>query len=173
MRNDWCIVLLIGAALCASSARAGSTADDLAQIEAEHAVLKARLRVLETRAQMAARQAEIDRHVPAAGRSTAPSVSSIEGVSGKLRATVLLDNGQVAEVVEGDTLPNGQRVLSIQSDGVVVQGPDKKRVRLKPAGDAGSRDPAFTVATEGGTPPADKLPVPAMPPVSARPGPAR
>lgn len=169
MRNDWCVIL-IGAALCASSARAGSTADDLAQIEAQHAVLKARLRVLETRAQMAARQAEIDRHVPAISRAT-PSVSSIEGVSGKLHATVLMDNGHVAEVVPGDTLPNGMRVVSIASDGVVVQGRDKKRVRLKPAGDAGSRDPVLTMATESSPSLGDKLP--ALPPMPPRAGAVR
>src|SRR5205814_716913 len=46
MRNDLsAIVLMVCASLGASAARAGSTADDLAQIEAQHVVLKARVRL--------------------------------------------------------------------------------------------------------------------------------
>lgn len=123
--------IVLACALAACVARA-STADDLAQIEAQHAVLKARLRVLETRAQMAAREADIQRYAPAAERG-GPSVESIEGVDGRMQATVLLANGRSVEVVAGDVLPNGMRVVSIRPDGVVVQRLDKKRLRLPPA----------------------------------------
>jgi type IV pilus biogenesis protein PilP len=139
MPSKWRIGFKVAAVACAvlASAAAGaagtaSTAEELAQIEAQHAVLKARLRVLETRAQMAAREADIQRYAPATEHG-APSVDSIEGVDGKLKATLMLDNGRFAEVAAGDVLPNGMKVVSIRPDGVVVQRPDKKRVRLQPA----------------------------------------
>ena len=167
MRNEWCIVLLVGATLCALPARAGSTADDLAQIEAQHAVLKARLRVLETRAQMAARQADIDRHV--SSRSTLrPSVASIEGVSGKFRATLRMGDEHAMEVVAGDTLANGMRVVSITADAVVLQASNRRKLRLSPTGDLGERAPSVTLASHAPASPAgDRLPaVPSMPPRS-------
>lgn len=170
MRNDWSVVLIVCAALGAAPAWAGSTADDLARIEAQNAVLKARLRVLETRAQMAARQADIERHAPALDRST-PTVGSIEGMNDKLRATVLLDGSRRVEVVAGDVLPNGMRVVSIRPDGVVVRGADRKRVRLNPAAHAGGSDPAFTFSAEASAPRAERPPV--MPPMPARPGASR
>lgn len=183
MRSDWSVVLIVGAALCiASAAKAGSTADDLAQIEAQHAVLKARLRLLETRAQMAARQADIERYAPVEDKS-APTVGGIEGVNGKLQATVVMDNGHVSEVVQGDQLPNGMRVVSIRPDGVVVQRADKKQVRLKPVADAGREagfpaevnvplPPTLPSPQAMSNPPAMSTPqaMPTLPPMPPRPG---
>lgn len=173
MRNEWGVALVVCAALAASGAHAGSTADDLAQIEAEHVLLKARLRVLETRAQIAARRADIDRLTPAGQRSTAPTVGSIEGLSGQLHATLVLDNGQQAEVRQGDVLPNGMRVVSIQSDGVVVLTSARKRMRLKPADEAVARTPGPAGVTEHAAPLGERTPVmPPMPQVAATSQPA-
>ena len=169
-RNDWIVVLVACTILVATPARAGSTADDLARIEAEHMVLKARLRVLETRAQMAARQADIERYGPGAQGSGLPTVAGIEGSGEKLQATVLMGNGYATEVLQGDTLPNGMRVVSIRHDGVVVRGADRKRVRLKPASEQpDGRGPTLTVASEPAVPAAIPT-MPVMPPAPPRPG---
>jgi len=190
MRNDWSAIgLMVCAVFGASAARAGSTADDLAQIEAQHVVLKARLRVLETQAQMAARQAEIERHGPVAEGSM-PTLGGVEGVGDKLYATVYMENGYIAEVRAGDVLPNGMRVLSIRPSSVLVQKSDKTRMRLKPAG-----EPARSAVNFGGggpvplpfadappramppsmppTMPAAERPVPGSVPMSGRAGAAR
>jgi type IV pilus biogenesis protein PilP len=183
MRNDWsAIALMVCASFGASAAHAGSTADDLAQIEAQHVVLKARLRVLETQAQMAARQAEIERHGPVA-EGTMPTLGGVEGVGDKLYATVYLENGYVAEVRTGDMLPNGMRVLSIRPDNVLVQRSDKTRVRLKPAGEPPrSAAPTFSAAGPASLPfadaprptmPAAEKPLPAGAPMPGRAGAAR
>lgn len=166
-RNGWIAALGACTILASAPARAGSTADDLARIEAEHMVLKARLRVLETRAQMAARQADIERYRPGAHGSSVPTVAGIEGAGAKLQATVLMGNGYVTEVLPGDTLPNGMRVVSIRHDGVVVQGADRRRVRLKPSTEQpDGREPALLPASEPAAAPAA---VPVMPP-APRPG---
>jgi type IV pilus biogenesis protein PilP len=134
MRNKWSALLACCALFGLSAAHAGSTADDLAQIEAENLIAKARLRLVETQAQIALRQADIERQAPLI-QAGVPTVVGIEGMVGKLWATLNLDNGSVAEVRAGDALPNGMRVVSIAPEGVVVQTADKKRVRLKPAGE--------------------------------------
>ncbi len=134
MRNEWNALLVCGALLGSCAAHAGSTADDLAQIEAEHVLAKARLRLVETQAQIAARRADIQRQAPVS-QTGMPTVAGIEGMAGKLGATLQLDNGFVAEVKVGDTLPNGMRVVSIAPGGVVVRTASNRRVRLMPAGD--------------------------------------
>ena len=183
MRNDWsAIVLMVCASLGASAARAGSTADDLAQIEAQHVVLKARLRVLETQAQMAARQAEIERHGPVA-EGGMPTLGGVEGVGDKLYATIYMENGYIVEVRTGDMLPNGMRVLSVKPSNVLVQKADKTRVRLKPAGEpprgtglnfsaAGAASLPFGDAPPPTMPAAEK-PLPAGAPMPGRAGAAR
>jgi type IV pilus biogenesis protein PilP len=167
-RSEWLAVLAACAVLVAAPARAGPTADDLARIEAEHMVLKARLRVLETRALMAARQADIERYEPGVQGSGMPTVAGIEGASGKLQATVLMGNGFTTEVLQGDMLPNGMRVVSIRHDGVVAQGADRKRVRLKPASEQpDGRGPTLTVASDpAAAPGVERMPV--MPPAPPR-----
>lgn len=167
MRSEWSIALVFFAALAGPLARAGSMADELAQIESEHVLLKAKLRVLETRAQMAARQGDIERLTPAGQRTKVPTVDGVEGLAGKLRATLTLDNGQQAEVRQGDALPNGMRVVSIQSDGVVVLTTARKRVRLKPTEEAAVRNLSPIGAADYLAPRQERMPIlPPMPQTS-------
>jgi len=198
MPSEWNVMLTnrLNAllALCAlfglPAAYAGSTADDLAQIEAEYVVAKARLRLVETQAQIAARRADIERQAPLieAGR---PMVAGIEGMVGNLWATLQLENGSMAEVKVGDTLPNGLRVVSIAPAGVVVRTASNKRVRLKPTGEmpvnqaaaSMQRGVAPTVLYPASPPPMvmslpplpppQATPLPATPRAQATPGPGR
>jgi type IV pilus biogenesis protein PilP len=147
---------------------AASTADDLARIEAEHVVAKARLRLVETQAQIAARQADIERQAPLV-HSGMPTVAGIEGMAGRLAATLYLENGFVAEVKAGDALGNGMRVVSIAPGGVVVQTADRRRVRLRPAAEPplasvpyGARATAAGMAL-----PSTMQPLPSMPPMQS------
>ena len=102
MRNEWSMLALC-ACLLVPTAHAASTADELARLEAEHVLLKARLRMLETRAQIAARRADIDRLSSTSSDSGAlPTVTGIDGIAGKLQATVMMDNGHLAEARAGN-----------------------------------------------------------------------
>lgn len=125
-------------------AQAGSTADELERLEAEHVVLKAKLRLAETRAQIAARQAETDRQSPYL-QNGLPTVVGLDGLDRRMSATLALDNGAQAEVVVGDVLPDGARVLSITPVGVTVLTAAKKQVRLRSAGELAEsgRGPSF------------------------------
>lgn len=178
MRSEWIATAMLCGGMLGAPALAVSTADELAQIESDHVILKARLRLLETRAQMAARQTEIERFSAGSQNSAMPTVSGIDGMSGKLHATVLTENGHVAEVQTGDTLPNGMRILSIRQDGVIVQA-GKNRVRLKPGVEPESGDPAWRAPNEGtAASPASFAPAPGsllnvMPSIPARQGPPR
>jgi len=135
LANTWHAALALCALFGLPVAHAGSTADDLAQIEAEHVVAKARLRLVETQAQIAARRADIERQAPLI-QAGMPTVAGIEGMADHLWATLQLENGVMAEVKVGDTLPNGMRVASIAPAGVVVRTASNRRVRLQPSGEA-------------------------------------
>ncbi|WAC74559.1 type IV pilus biogenesis protein PilP [Roseateles sp. SL47] len=146
MRNDqhpriggfWLLAAAVALACWAApSAQAGTTAEELAQIEAEHVVLKARLRLAETRALIAARQAEIDRQAPFTPNGL-PTVLGIDGMGSRMSATLAMDNGYVTEVAVGDPLPGGARVVAIAAQGVTVQTSDRKRVRLRTGGEPAS-----------------------------------
>jgi type IV pilus biogenesis protein PilP len=173
MRNEGTVLALLFAALCAAPALAASTADELAQLESEHVILKARLRMLETRAQMAARRADIERLSTTGQDGSMPTVTGIDGMGGKLRATVMTDNGHLSDVKAGDTLPNGMKVVSVSMDGVTVQAPGRKRVRLKPGIEPEVRGPAVRMAPEAPPPPAPLERPPVMPALPARAGAAR
>lgn len=178
MRNEWSVLALLCACLLVTPAQAASTADELARLESEHVLLKARLRMLETRAQIAARRADIDRLSSTSHDSGAlPTVTGIDGVAGKLQATVMMDNGHVAEVRAGDTLPNGMKVVAIGADGVTVRSSAGKRVRLRPGVEPDERNPALRMAEMPLPSPAAPAPMAApndriavMPPLPARPG---
>jgi hypothetical protein len=75
-------------------------------------------------------------------------VVGIEGLVGRLNATLAMDNGFMTQVQVGDTLPNGARVVAIAPHGVTVETASKQRLQLRSAGDF----PAGAV--EAGRPPA-------------------
>ncbi|SEK64548.1 type IV pilus biogenesis protein PilP [Roseateles sp. YR242] len=145
MRNEgtprlggfWLLAAAVGVAvMMAPPAHAGTTAEELAQIEAEHVVLKARLRVAETRAQIAARQADIDRQAPYR-QNGLPTVLGIEGLGRRVSATLAMENGSQLDVVVGDLLPDGVRVVAIAATGVTVMTAGRKQLRLRAAADLG------------------------------------
>lgn len=179
MRNEWSVLALVCACLLVPPAHAGSTADELARMESEHMLLKARLRMLETRAQIAARRADIDRLSATTSDSGAlPTVTGIDGVAGKLQATVMMDNGHLADVRAGDTLPNGMKVVSIGMDGVTVRASRGKRVRLRPGVEPDEHNPALRMAevpvpSPAAPPVAPTNRIAVMPPLPPRPGAAQ
>ena len=138
MRNKLKPVLLVSCMAFAGAACA-DTAEDLARIEAETAVLKATARKVEVQAQIAAKQAEIDRlsAPPPVITGTAlapmpsdPTVLAVEGIGRKRYATLSFPGGGVMEVKVGDVLPNGLKVLAIHASEVIVGDGKKHRVRL-------------------------------------------
>jgi type IV pilus biogenesis protein PilP len=150
------LVLLVCGLLTHRTVLAGSTADELTQIEAEHAVAKARLRLVETQAQIAARRADMERQ-GSSSPAELPTVAGIDGMVGHLNATLQYGNGLIIEVKAGDSLPNGMHVASVAADGVVLRTTTNGRVRLRPSGE--------TSGGSTGSPPPRSAPFPyAAPP---------
>jgi type IV pilus biogenesis protein PilP len=129
MRNSLKRLVVFSFLLLPGAVPAETTANDLTQIEAETTVLKARAKKIEIQAQIASKQAEIDR---LAGAATVgePTVRAIEGIGKTLYSTLQLENGSTIEVRAGDILPNGLKILSITHNAVIVQGKGRKRFRL-------------------------------------------
>ncbi|MFB9241729.1 type IV pilus biogenesis protein PilP [Massilia antarctica] len=156
MRNKLCLLFLLAAAAgragagpatvavpAGARAAAGAPApatvnasDTLTRIESETLVLKARERQLAVRAAIAQRQNEIagrqdeGARLGGAASAASPVVQSLEGIGQHQCATLLFDSGAVVEVRAGDVLAGGMRVLSIESNGVIVETARKKRLRL-------------------------------------------
>jgi type IV pilus biogenesis protein PilP len=140
MRNNVKTLVMLSC-MTISGAVLADTAESLAKIEAETAVLKAEAKKVEVQAQIASKQAEI-MHLTAppptlttqAGTTyisgpMEPTVLSVEGIGKTRYATLNLGNGITMDVKVGDTLPNGLRVLSIGANEVTV-GDKKRRMRL-------------------------------------------
>lgn len=115
---------------------AETTAETLSKIEAETLVLKAQERQLSVRAQILQLQGEISARESSADKSARPgapgdpTVQSIEGVGERMHATLLFDNGSTIDIKNGDTLPNGMHVVSIQPNEVMVSASKRRSVRL-------------------------------------------
>ncbi|NHZ32665.1 type IV pilus biogenesis protein PilP [Massilia rubra] len=174
MRNSLSLLFLVAVAAGPSAAATAATAaaavpvpaaasasDTLTRIESETLVLKARERQLAVRAAIAQRQNEIAGRQDEAARlgspapAASPVVQSLEGIGQHQYATLRFDSGAVVEVRAGDMLAGGLRVLSVESNGVIVETARKKRVRLPLAGNAAVSAPA-------------PAPVPAFAPAPAR-----
>lgn len=97
-----------------------ATAQALTRLEEESLLLKARLKALETEAQIAQRNAELTR-LTAAGERSGFVVRAVEGLGNALYATLWSrDQGEV-EVKVGDTLPNGMRIVAVRPGEVLAQ----------------------------------------------------
>jgi len=135
MRSKHFIALLALVAWTAQPARAESTADSLTRLEAETMVLKARERLLDVQSSILGKQNEIAaRQSLMATLNQAevigdPVVRAIEGVGGRLYATLQLNDGSLVDVQQGDTLPGGMKILSIAPREVMAQS-GGKRIRL-------------------------------------------
>lgn len=113
--------------------------DALTKIEAETLVLKARDRqlavqmsIMAKQNEMAAKQGENDKRERASVGAN-PIVHSVEGIGENKFATLELDNGNLIDVRAGDRLANGMKIISIDPNVVMVEGANKKRLRLSSA----------------------------------------
>src|SRR5450830_817108 len=134
--NRLAIPVALLALLFATTAGAESTSDSLTRIEAETLVLKAREKQLEVQASIVGRQNEIaaKQSMTNAITQTAvvgdPVIKAIEGIGGRMYATLQLSDGSVVDVQQGDTLANGMKIVLIGPREVVAQSKDSARVRL-------------------------------------------
>nr|WP_246312309.1 type IV pilus biogenesis protein PilP [Aquabacterium terrae] len=119
-------------------------ADELARIESETAVLKARARKVDVQAQIAGRQAEIATREAETKRAVngttgeRPVLYAVEGIGSVLFATLELSNQKMIDVRAGDMLADGSRVVSIRPNEVVLETARKDRIRLTGTGRAGA-----------------------------------
>jgi type IV pilus biogenesis protein PilP len=136
MRNKLVLPLLAVVALTGAAARAQSTADSLTRMEAETLLLKAREKQLEVQASIVAKQADIASRQSLATAAPPPPVAgdpvirAIEGVGGKLYASLQMSDGSVVDVQAGDVLPGGLTIVSISPREVVARSKDKQKIRL-------------------------------------------
>ncbi len=144
------IMSLVMAMFLSSSAYAESTADSLTRIEAETLVLKAREKQLEVQASIINKQNEIaaKQNMTTAITQAAvvgdPAIRAIEGIGGKMYATLQLNDGSVIDVQQGDILSNGMKIISISGREVVAQSKSHGRVRLASYADvSGGFNPNF------------------------------
>lgn len=130
------VVLACLLAACAAPALAQTTAASLTRIEAETLLLKAREKQLEVQASIIAKQNDIAAkqamgvaisQPPVVGQ---PVVRAIEGLGKTLYATLEMSDGSMLDVQAGTVLPNGMRIVAVEPNAVLAQGPGKKRVRL-------------------------------------------
>lgn len=164
MRNSLRVVLAAGLVLHLGC-HAATPAEDLARIEADTAVLKARERHAEVQAQIANKQAEIANRRAEMRRAESdagpglPVLTAVEGIGQKLYATLELPGGSSVDVSAGDQLPDGSRVVTVRPNEVVLEGRHKRRIRL-----SGTAQPAprYESSTWAGLPPLPLPPTPVM-----------
>lgn len=146
--NRYCLLLALTAAL-ALPAKAENTSQSLTRIEAETMVLKARERQLEVQSNIVGKQNEIAAKqslIAALNQAEVvgdPMIRAIEGLGGRMYATLQMNDGSIVDVQQGDTLPNGMKIVAIGAREVRVQA-GKRRVRLAQyASGGGAFNPAF------------------------------
>lgn len=111
----------------------GGAAKEIADINEEIAVLSAKLAEIEVRAKIATKEQEIKRIGAPSGASGAdskdlPVVRSIEGVDGRLLATIATGGGSTQTVVKGDKI--GEWTVSKIDVNAVTLNRRKETVRL-------------------------------------------
>ncbi|MBV2234685.1 MAG: type IV pilus biogenesis protein PilP [Sterolibacterium sp.] len=110
-----------------------SIPEQLQQINESIALLNAKRQELELRAQIVAKQGEIDQ-LTNSGMSNMdklrqPVVQSIEGADGKMVATLMFGSGQQQTVKQGDRIPGGWTIAKIGVDSVhITRGKEKARL---------------------------------------------
>jgi len=135
MQNYLKAALCVGLILSGAS-YAESASNDLTKIEAETLVLKAREKQLDIQAkiiakqsEIASKQAETDRIAQSAVVGN-PVILSIEGLGGRMFATLRMENGTTVDIQPGDVLSNGMKIVSIKTNEVIIEAKKNKRVRL-------------------------------------------
>ncbi|MDK9702352.1 MAG: type IV pilus biogenesis protein PilP [Sulfuritalea sp.] len=151
MFNRKLIAAVIAAFVSSASLAGEGVAEEIARANEQIALLSAKLKELELRTQIAAKQAEMTRIggtgavMTSAQESELPVVRAIEGVDGRLAATLAFA-GQIKQtVVTGEKTRGGWTVAQIDV-GSVTLARGAERVRLgfgnepsaPPAGQAGA-----------------------------------
>ena len=148
--RDGALALLLGAclALQAAQVRAETTGQSLTRIEAETMILKARERQLEVQASIVGKQNEI------AAKQTMttalaqvevvgdPVIRAIEGIGGRMYATLQLNDGSMVDVQQGDMLAGGLTIVSIGPRQVLARV-GKRSIRLASMASGPGANPAF------------------------------
>ncbi len=125
-------LLTVAAVIPVSGARAESTSDSLTRIEAETMVLRAREKQLEVQASIVGKQNDIaaKQSMTNVINQTAvvgdPVIRAIEGIGGRMFATLQMSDGSIIDVQQGDTLPTGMKIVSIGEREVVALSGGKK-----------------------------------------------
>lgn len=149
----------------AISAEERNTAAELTRLQEETVLLKAQLRMLDARAEVAARTQALsqldDAGNVSVARGTALRVVSIEGFNQRYWATLQTADGERFDVKPGDTLPGGVHVGSIGPDRVVVRVAGRTRQLMPSADDDPAEAPAAApMPTAALSPPAPVVPLP-------------
>ncbi|MEW5890663.1 MAG: pilus assembly protein PilP [Pseudomonadota bacterium] len=152
MFNPRKLAIALTAGLFVSQASAGEgVADEIARINEQIAVLSAQVKELDLRLQIATKRAEIERLAGggAAGMSgELPVVRGIEGIDGKLKATLVFAGGIQQTVAKGETTRGGWTVAEINVNSVsLVRGKEKVRLGF---GNEPPPSPADASAGPGG-----------------------
>lgn len=129
--------IVVSALLCASVhpalAAESSIADQIREINENIALLSAKKQELELKAQLAAKQAEMSKlsggGVPISGAELTPVVRGIEGIDGKLTATLAFGGGMQQTVKQGEKIHGGWTVAEIAVNSVTLAR-GSERVRL-------------------------------------------
>ncbi|MDB5798433.1 MAG: type pilus biosis protein PilP [Paucimonas sp.] len=135
--------LALAPAAANAAAGGNSAAEQIARINESIAILTAQKAELELRAQIAQRQAEIDKvtgsHPGGPGGAAAaagnalglPVVRSIEGMDGRLRAVLAFNGGMLQTVRQGEKIAGDWTVSDI-STGSITLTRGREIVRLGP-----------------------------------------
>lgn len=116
-----------------SPVHADGSASEIARISEEIAVLQAKQRRLDVELMIAQKQGELNKlsgaSQPASMANTMPTVRSIEGIDGKLRATFAFGSGMTQTKSQGDVLANGWKVERIDVSTVTLSnGKDRRSI---------------------------------------------
>lgn len=119
----------------APGAWSATAAAQLTHLEEQTVLLKAEIRKLDAQAEVAQRTAALARLGSAARidpLSASVRVAAIEGIGRRYTAVLQTGDGQRFEVVSGDELPNGMKIVSIGANEVVGHWRNGRTVRMAP-----------------------------------------
>lgn len=110
-------------------------AEQISHINEHIAVLTAQQKEMDLQMQIATKQSEIDRlgaaNIGGAGQSAeVPVIRGIEGVDGRLKATLVFSGGIQQTVTQGEKTRGGWTVVQIDASAVTLSRGKNERVRL-------------------------------------------
>lgn len=152
------LALMFSGVVCAAENQSTGTVSEIMRLNDEIQALQLELKRVDLQAQIAAKKAEsaprsvaslptsgLPPPIPggAGGRSLGemPVVTGLEGVDGKLRATLAMSGEGTVVVAEGDVLSGGWRVEQITEASVSVRRDKERRSLLFSRGSAPRQSP--------------------------------